>query len=373
MKNFFTYDEIIEKDFVFVSYRSDNKDIVHPDMDILINKGVRAWYDKDLVAGNDWKERVESLIKHENCKGVIFYCSKEAFTSEPINDERIWTKQLIDKYKNEGKTFACFPVMLNSESIMCILKQVFDELPTNNKGIEEKFKRIYLDNILRLFTESMVYIKANQNNREGYLDDIFNALQSTIPSVIEMDLYKDLKEITFGHVKGEEVYNIPESSMKNDGVFHDKRGNDYYIFNYRAYEYNELQWLYLYTNDEKKYFISKEPVDILNGGEFLKNWLLTDFAKTSFNENEIKYINEIRLLTEEDLNYIVDLNILKFKDDLDGKKYWWIDSNGEGSLQKTMRATGEIYHYGFKPRMKKAGVRPVISIEIKNLDKVILK
>ena len=127
----------------------------------------------------------------------------------------------------------------------------------------------------------------------------------------------------------------------------------------------------IYTIDSVNNFISKNPVDILNGGEFLKSWLKNEFINVSFNNDDMALIEEIRLFKEEDLNYLEDIETIKFDDESDGRKYWWIDASGVGSLQKAMRANGEIYHYGFKPIIKKLGVRPIISIKINNLEKII--
>ena len=88
MANFFTAEEVVNAPFLFVSYSHEDKATTSEMTQFLLGSGVRLWYDRDLAAGDPWPEVVETLITHQNCRGIIFVCSPAAYLSKNVHKER---------------------------------------------------------------------------------------------------------------------------------------------------------------------------------------------------------------------------------------------------------------------------------------------
>lgn len=373
MGNCFKLEDLSKKEFIFVSYSHKDSEIVEADVNYLIDKGVCIWYDSDVLPGDNWKERIRKILTHENCRGVIFYNSINAFLSKSINDERKLTLDIIEEKNKlnpkEVKPFICLSINLTARSILGIIKKLFSSLPEDENELIINFPQDYLDNIIKLFGEAMVFCYGDQTKREKYLDEIYNALKNRVSTVIDEDRFLEIKSLLLGKYKGAEVNFIPEKFLLKDGEFNYKE-KTYFMEDFKAYEFLTIEWLYLYNKDGCKYFISKNPIDLLNGGEALNEWLKNKFLTSSFTEEQQKYIKEIRLFKENDLQYIENIDIIKFDIETEMQKHWWIADSGEGILQKTMRANGEVYHHGFKPKARLAGVRPIIVIDNDDFEKI---
>ena len=93
MAEYYSAEEIVKGDFLFISYKHEDHDTVFEIVDALLAMGVRVWCDVDLRAGDDWNERVKLLLEHPSCKGVAFFNSVSAFMSAPIAKERAIAKE----------------------------------------------------------------------------------------------------------------------------------------------------------------------------------------------------------------------------------------------------------------------------------------
>lgn len=119
MPEFFSIADVVDKPFLFVSYKHTNRAVVEETTRFLLDEGVRLWWDTAFTAGDVWTEEALALIAHPNCRGVVFVCSPEAYLSEPIHKERVAALQTYQQRKAEKlaqgeKDAKVFPlIMLN--------------------------------------------------------------------------------------------------------------------------------------------------------------------------------------------------------------------------------------------------------------------
>ena len=113
----YTKEDVVKGDYLLVSYQHDDKETVRDIVHYLYQKGIRLWYDEDLVMGEKWDEIVEQLIKHENCKGVVFCNSVSSFVSKAVYKERCLVEEKIKAWKKLGKTFLTIPVVIGAATL----------------------------------------------------------------------------------------------------------------------------------------------------------------------------------------------------------------------------------------------------------------
>lgn len=79
----------MESPFVFVSYCSQNKDVVWNDVANLQERGVNLWVDEPNLDKRkpSWKEDALRAIDNFNCELLILYLSKESLVSEACLNE----------------------------------------------------------------------------------------------------------------------------------------------------------------------------------------------------------------------------------------------------------------------------------------------
>lgn len=364
----YTREDVVNRDFLFVSYKHDDKSTVMEVLEFLLEQGVRLWYDTDLVVGDKWSEIAKGLIQHENCKGVIFFNSINSFKSNPVFLERGFVKEKIEENKNSGTPFLIFPVNIGKASTMRLLKSVFDSLPDDDVSIEREFPIKYLQGICELFDSDTIYCYADPQNSEQYkqmlLDNIMKALPSVVDEAVlnaikvEKTLGKVQKSISFGTCKGRAVENLPSYLLMKDQRV-DYQGATYIVESGVAYETKAINWRVVDISENSFTLISENVVDVRNGGDQLNEWLSTTFTATAFNEEERKGITGVRLLSEKDIALSKTKNLLVFDNE---DAHWWLNSKSMGALQKVVKKDGSIYNSGYNYRTKKSGVRPVVTI-----------
>lgn len=367
MNSHYTKEEIVQDSFLFVSYKSEDKDIVFDVLDFLIEDGVRLWFDADLVIGNKWTEVVRDLICHPNCCGVIFFNSVESFKSEPVFYERRYTREKIEACKNTDKPFCIFPVNIGQPSTMLLLKAVFASLPDDRKEIERSFPLEYLGDITSLFGNDIIYCYADPNCVDEYKQRLYDNISKALPSVIDKTVLpptganSSRSGIELGIRKSTPTGKLPSWMLSEDKRLSYK-GEDFIVSGGVAYSTRKISWQQLYFDKDNVYFISRDIVDTRNGGAPLNDWLKGEFMSFTFSEEERSRIKEIRLLAEGDIGRIKKADFFVFSDGYGAESHWWIDSITAGALQKVIKKTGAVYSSGYNFRTKKSGVRPVICI-----------
>lgn len=73
-----------EDPFVFISYSHRDAPQVVADLVQLKHCGVRLWYDRSILNGEDWDEKALSILEKPNCAGVFVYISHNSAVSENV-------------------------------------------------------------------------------------------------------------------------------------------------------------------------------------------------------------------------------------------------------------------------------------------------
>ncbi len=380
MAEHYTFEEITKNAFLFVSYQHNNKDIVTNVIDSLLDSGVRLWYDVDLDIGDKWNDIAEKLIKHPNCKGVIFFNSTDSFKSEPVYQERCFALEKANENRKKSLNFPIFPVNIGKPSTIRLLKSIFEELPDDDKVMEKLFPLEFLKNISEIFTANTIYCYAAPDDTEGYISRLYESIVKAAPEVIDngtlaiKKLSKNNSQqtlsIEMGICKNKLASGLPEYLLKNDGTVLYKN-NQYIIQNNTAYSVKNITWRPLYCENDIFVFLSENIVDVRNGGKELEQWLNGNFLTESFTDKEKQYIQKIRLLNAKDLSQIADTEKLIFPPEAGtSESNWWINEMGMGVLQKVIKKNGTTYNSGYNYRIKKCGVRPIICVHKDSIEEL---
>lgn len=369
MNSLYTKEEVVQEPFLFVSYKHEDNAVVTEVIDFLYNQGVRLWYDADLVIGDKWPEVAEGLIKHDNCRGIIFFNSHNSFLSEPIYQERNFALEKAELCKKKGQPFLIFPVNIGQPSTMLLLKSVFASLPGNDREMEKIFPLKFLKGISMLFSSDTIYCYADPENSDEYKNRLVSNIKKALPSVIdnnalsEREMEKSLggarATVSLGICRSNPAENLPEYFLSKDQRF-DYQGSTFLVNSGVAYETKKISWRPIYFADDHVVLLSECIVDMRNGGDLLKSWLNDAFLQQSFNEVERSEILNVRLLNESDISKLQSPDLLVFSD---SDSHWWLDSRSMGALQKVVKKDGSIYNSGYNFRTKKSGVRPVICVK----------
>ncbi len=368
MGSHYTKEDVVLNDFLFVSYKHEDATIVTDVIGFLLDQGVRLWYDEDLVIGEKWPEIAERLIKHEHCKGVLFFNSISSFKSEPVFMERAFTLEKIEACKKQSTPFLVFPINIGKPSTMLILKAVFESLPEDDREIEKIFPLKYLQGISSLFSSDTIYCYADPENIDEYRERLIANIKKALPSVIdkralhEKEIVETLgtvrSTVSFGYYRGKQAGSLPGYFLSKDQRV-DYQGKTYIVESGVAYEAQKISWEPIYCEDDKFVLLSQDVVDTRNGGDALATWLNDTFAKLAFTEDEQSQITKVRLLSGKDISKSQVKDLLVFED---SEVHWWLEDKGIGALQKVVKKDGTIYNSGYNFRTKKSGVRPVVCV-----------
>lgn len=387
MPEYYTEETVVKSKFLFVSYRHDDKEIVHSSIEWLINEGVRLWYDADLHNGDNWIRTAERMINHPNCIGVIFFNSLSSYTSNPVSSERSFCLEKHKLWKEQGKDFHIFVANIGKPSTMRLVKQVFDSLPDDDSAISAAITTDRLKVILELFEDTRIYSYVDPSDTKaflpGLLTDISNKASEAVNKgsilIEQMKNDSDAKVIgkalcvSFGICKDAPVSELPEFMLKNDGLT-DYHGRKYIIESGQAYSTKSIEWIFLYNEKDTVTLISQCCVDTRKGGAELNAWLNGAFLNTAFTQTERTLIpGSVALLGISDIDKAENKAFLaNLTDRTEAQKYWWL-AEMSGALQKAVREDGTIYNTGHNSRIKKCGVRPVIKLRMEDLKSLLGK
>jgi hypothetical protein len=87
-----------DKNYFFISYSHQDREIVLHDLHFLEAYGYRFWYDNGLFAGQNWDEVVLQKICENNCVGVLFYLCENSKVSKAVSDELKMAIEFNKKY-----------------------------------------------------------------------------------------------------------------------------------------------------------------------------------------------------------------------------------------------------------------------------------
>ena len=375
----YTREELSKDDFLFISYKHGEKNSVVEDvLSFLYDEGVRFWYDADLVVSENWKKVAEGLIKHEKCRGVIFFNSVESFISEPVHEERGFCCEKIKECEKSGETFRIIPVNIGSPSAIEIMKDVFDRYADDIRGLNRDFPFKYIKNIAALFENDNIYCYADPENKDGYKKSIYETVLRLIPSVVDKSFLQMKKlqdssggaSVELGVCADKPTGAVPSSLLDKDGrvTLH---GITYIIDGGKAYTVKPIHWRVLYPKDDEIVLIAEDTVALRFGGAELNAWLTGGFIESAFTDEQRAAITQIRLLKGEDIAKVNDAKRIAFPETPSNPEgHWWIGDMSYGALQRVVRKEGMVYSMGYNIRTKRSGVRPVITVSKSDLLKL---
>ncbi len=381
MAEYYSAEEIVKGDFLFISYKHDDHDTVFAIVDGLLALGVRVWCDADLRAGDDWNERVRRLIEHPCCKGVVFFNSVTAFMSAPIAKERDITKKKRQLCMENGKPFLVLPVNIGKPSTMRLLKSAFASVADDDTEIDYKLPLESINDIVDLFNNKTLYVYADGDNTEDCVSALFGAIERSAPTAIDVsrikmrDLGKKMAKtvgetpcVTFGRYKGVPYNGLLPYQLDKDGVI-TVRGEKYVVEEGSAFVAADIEWLCISCHGDEAVLVSEKILAQRTGGPELINWLNSVFLRCAFTEEERACLKgDVALVGERDIAAADSRDFLIAADsERIPEKQWWLGAYGIGIMQKVVREDGSVYNNGYNSRMKKSGVRPLIRVNMKDL------
>ncbi len=373
MNQHYTKSEIENSDFLFVSYKHDDAQIVSAIISELYEKGVRLWYDVDLHIGDNWLQIAGELIENPNCKGVIFFNSISSFKSQPVHNERLLTLKRLAADKERSRPFYIFPINICCGSNVFLLKKVFDSLPQEPLALAREFPFEYLQAITSLFTDDTIY--AAPDDLTVCAQRLFSSIKSKLPATINTD-YLHMKKleqgfeqarvnIQLGICRGEPATEqLPAYELQTNKTLTFKNER-YIVWNKQGYRAKPMVWIPLYCENDVFVLLAQDIVDIRGGGPELQSWLSGEFKEVSFAPEEQSVIRGIRLMSMADMGKALSPDCFGLKE-----SHWWISDMNSGALQKVIRKDGTVYNNGYHFRNTKSGVRPVLLIGKEDLAKL---
>lgn len=384
MSDYYSRDEIVKGDFLFVSYRHEDREIVFGIVDLLISMGVRIWCDVDLKPGEQWDERVRAIIEHPKCLGAIFFNSTSAFLSAPIAQERFIAHAKRKRLGEDGISFFVLPVNIGRPSTVRLLKSTLESLPDDDSEIDSKFPLERINDIVDLFNRKTLYVYADGTNAQHCAETILSGIESFVPTVVDVSKVKlkglgesvarksgNIPCITFGRYKSTESTALPPYLLARDGI-EEYNGEKYIIEAGKAYATAPIEWLCIYCDGDKAYLVSEKILEMRFGGDDLRKWLTTVFLESAFDSTERScMIDKPLLVREQDIARADSKEFLKAAaNERFSEKQWWIDAFSMGIMQKVIREDGSLYSHGYNSRIKKCGVRPMITVDMKELVRI---
>ena len=72
---------------IFVSYKSEDRKRVEPIVDALIAEGFSVWWDVQIEAGTDWRERIKQALQSSACVLVVWTETSVGPQGQFVQDE----------------------------------------------------------------------------------------------------------------------------------------------------------------------------------------------------------------------------------------------------------------------------------------------
>lgn len=136
-----------KEDYYFVSYSHKDYKQVMKDILLLEDSGINIWYDSDMHIGENWEEIAESYISKYQCKGIIFYLSKNSILSAACNKE-------VEYVLENNKQFFSINIPLEGEEYAQSGLSMLLNLKKQGHAVSEKL----IDNFEKAFSDKLLYL-----------------------------------------------------------------------------------------------------------------------------------------------------------------------------------------------------------------------
>lgn len=359
-------EKIINNKYIFISYSHRDADAVREDATALMAKGVRVWYDEHMRIGEKWSDIAEKRINDENCVGVLFYNSPNAFISKAVQEE-----QEMASVRAKNGEFHIWAVHLDAKPTpqICIeaisLHPHVQEYFTTAMPFQQKMFDDRVLCIMRTDSESTVDRIYNEiaepyhvvDNENNLMDDARKSRRSM----------SETNEITLGRYISSEYYGPEQPIGTEDQRFGSQK--TLILLNGKPYNTKELRWQLMYVKDERAVLLCSRIIDRREFTDGLR-FLSSTFPTVAFADIEGAESIKARYLTSGDVALAGDrhtesaLSLSECGENI----HWWIDENGLTDHWKKTYSNDFLYQKGF-PIFIKKGIRPIIEVPVKLFQK----
>lgn len=328
MREFYTTDEATKDSFLFISYSHDEQETVKVWADYLIDRGVRVWWDRAFMGGDDWETIAQRLLSHENCRGILFFASKSAIASPNVAKE--WRCAARTRENRPNGDFYPQIIMATDDAGLD-----YKFLTNFVKKNEELFSDEDYDDFRSLFgkKDHLYYCASSETDREKLLQTI----KSRVPDAVdEHEIIRD---------KLADISNLDKDVVLKLGAY--------------GPEKRPLLWQQIGQEGDVATLLCRSVLTQSLGGQPLTDWL-EDFLLQTFSAAEQAELKgHLRLLTAAEAASVA-------QEDLAADEIWWL-ADRDGNLQSVVRPDGTVYASGYNCRLYPKGIRPVITLDITRL------
>lgn len=367
-----TEEEILAGNFIFISYSHKDQDAVREDVEKLHARGVRVWFDVEMRLSDKWQTVAQEKIRHPNCKGVLFYNSKDAFLSDAIAKERA----LVQERKQADPDFGYWSINIDGKTIAEIYSTAMGAAPEKIPVIMEKiwptFNALFPSND----SESILYIK--RDGSQDWIERIYQEIALVKMLVDDVGLVEKEAEkenirsrdtgcFTFGKYIDKRCYTPHPHNNPTERFT--ANGEEYISIDNQIYTLRPLRWNILYTKDDISVYLCTDIVDSCRG-DALEDYLKT-FKALAFADKQDFLNADPRLLTQSDVEKMPPekASALALSSPTSSRKHWWIAEKGLLENWKKTYYNNREHKNGFVASVEK-GVRPVVEISNKHLSKL---
>ena len=328
MREFYTTEQATQDSFLFVSYSHDDQETVKKWADYLFDQGVRIWWDKAFMGGDDWETIAKQLLSHDNCRGILFFAGKSAIESPNVAKE--WRTAAKTKEERPEGSFYAQIIMTDDDPLVD-----YKYLTNFVKKTEELFSDEDYDDFRSLFgkKDHLYYSAGNKTDKEALLQTI----KTRVPQAVD--------ETAIIRDKLADISNLDKELVLKLGTYEE--------------DGKPLLWSQIRQEEDQATLLCRQVLTEELGGKTANEWL-QQFVKQAFTTEEQQALQgKIRLLTKEEAQTVE-------QETLAAGKLWWI-SDCDGNLQSVIREDGTVYSHGYNNKLYKKGIRPVITLDIATL------
>lgn len=331
------------QNYYFVSYSHRDRSKVFGALTRWYSQGVNYWYDKELDPGDVWNERVERILRNENCRGALVFLSENSLISKAVRREI--DIMLERREKEEG--FKLIPIIIGADNIVNLCDKAMNSpnIPYEAKaeffaGYYKEFTKNFENTIYKTYDDALEEI-CNVCQRAGVNEDLSSNLGND-----------ELRRLTYRNIDGEMTFYF--GKYKFGGDKNDRE--------------NDIEWFFVGRSGDKFHFVTKYCIDFKY--EKYIDSMISD-VKNSIDKNQIQIV-DLALPNEAFLNRNRDLIKAAIPSDFaDGNRkqllrLFWISENDGHDANKYVLYNSQNVKIDrkFSTDLINAGVRLLLTVKI---------
>ena len=365
--------------YVFISYSHVDFEIVFEDLNSLFDAGLNYWYDHDLAAGKEWDTEVESVVRDDNCLGIIFFMTENLFLSKAVQKEINIYREL----KETKKEFFFFCISPGCLKVNELIRRIYSRMPENTDP-NSIFPLDRLECIITTFKDETIFIGREEGKKStNHIKEVvwnlekkkglFANDESFLSSLVSKKILSNVNGIHYFNF-GSYPQNISKdvSPVVLNGKFIINK-KAYFAKNGVVFSYDSIAWRLVKLDGKYGIFVSDLCLDYMKGGQELIDWIEGAFREEAFTDEEKKILSSLSILSKTHLEqykqYIGEVN--GRSDYFNGKAdeihiIWLLDVIPDKLKRMCANSKGIIMSDGM-PYNNMGGVRPVICVDFTSI------